>query len=47
MGSFTDKNFENNFTAFIGKHIKEFLSWALHAGLSMDEVGINSKMASL
>ena len=47
VGSFTDKNFENNFTAFIGKHIKEVLSWALRAGLYMDEVGINSKMASL
>lgn len=47
MGSFTDKNFENNFTAIIGKHIKEVLSWALHAGLYMDEVGINSEMASL
>ena len=26
MGSFTDKNFETNFTAVIGKHIKEVLS---------------------
>ena len=26
VGSFTDKNFETNFTAVIGKHIKEVLS---------------------